>query len=102
MQSRYVDYVADLLLAKQLISRTAQTHPPKPALLDPKAGALDPNAGVLAAPNKLPPELFEPNRLLLELAAKKPGLLLAPKPPDKHEHGISRHSLLRIGLDRVR
>lgn len=56
-------------------------NPPKPALLDPKAGALDPNAGVLAAPNKLPPELFEPNRLLLELAAKKPGLLLAPKPP---------------------
>ena len=40
-------------------------------MLDPKDGVLEPNAGALAAPNKL----------LLELAPKKPGLLLAPKLP---------------------
>ena len=61
----------------------AQPHPPNPGVLDPKAGVLRPNAGVLDAPNKLPPELFEPNKLLLELAPKNPGLLAAPKEPDK-------------------
>lgn len=50
-----------------------QAHPPNPGVLDPKAGALEPNAGVLDAPNKLPPEL----------APKNPGLLAAPKEPDK-------------------
>ena len=52
-------------------------------MLDPKAGVLEPNAGVLGVPNKLPPELFEPNKLLLELAPENPGPLVAPKEPDK-------------------
>lgn len=89
MPSEYVGYIGKHGL-QQLPSCTAQTHPPKLVLLDPKAGTLDPKAGVLVAPNKLPPELFEPNKLLLELAPKKPGLLLAPKPPSEHNH--SNHS----------
>lgn len=64
---------------------TAKAYPPKLVMLDPKAGTLDPKAGVPDAPNKLPPELLEPNKLLPELAPKEPGLLLAPKPPDEQE-----------------
>ena len=73
-----------------------QDHPmddapaPNAGALDPNAGALDPKAGVLEAPNREPPELGVPKKLLLELAPNSDGVLLAPNaPPDKHRSSIT-------------